>query len=210
MDKQQLFKIMAKFPSESGRQADRAKAAHAEAGAEEAAVRKGHVWSGKSVRESRCRRNDCFYCLIIKLLSLLTSAIDSVQQSRDCIVASLLLCESWGSLPKHNASSLIATFATKDAGTRPTITMTTDQQSNGDLVVEHPTAPGDSSPNATKRKRADSDKTQPPQSQLQAQLFQDLLELLNTSVASATHHPGSVILTLILGMIPRPRSCTCL
>ncbi|KAI4738486.1 hypothetical protein E4T50_11039 [Aureobasidium sp. EXF-12298] len=59
--------------------------------------------------------------------------------------------------------------------------MTTDQQSNGDLVVEHPTAPGESSPNATKRKRADSDKTQPPQSQLQAQLFQDLLELLNTN-----------------------------
>jgi hypothetical protein len=47
MDKQQLFKIMAKFPSKSGRQANRAKAAHAEAGAEEAAVRKGHVWPGR-------------------------------------------------------------------------------------------------------------------------------------------------------------------
>jgi hypothetical protein len=39
METQQLFKIMGSFPSESARQANRAKAAHAEAGgAEEAAA----------------------------------------------------------------------------------------------------------------------------------------------------------------------------
>jgi hypothetical protein len=37
----------------------------AEAGAEEAAARKGHVWSGRvSERVSGCRRNGRFYCLI--------------------------------------------------------------------------------------------------------------------------------------------------
>ena len=118
-------------------------------------------------------------------------------------------CKSWGSCQSTTRLPSIATFATKDAGTRPTITMTSDQQSNGDLAVEHQPAPGDSSPNATKRKRANSDKPQQPQSPSQAQLFQDLLELLNTSVASTTHRLCSIMLTLRIDTIPHPRSCTC-
>jgi hypothetical protein len=115
-----------------------------------------------------------------------------------------------GQEPKHNASSLIATFATQRRGdTRTNITMTTDHKSNGDLVAEHQTASGPSSPNAAKRKRADSNKTQQAQSQAQAQLFQDLLELLNSSVASASHHLWSITLILMIDTIPHPRSCTC-
>jgi hypothetical protein len=53
--------------------------------------------SGLVERESGCRRNDCSYSLIIELLSLLTSAIEAARQSTFCIVASLLLCKSWGS-----------------------------------------------------------------------------------------------------------------
>jgi hypothetical protein len=73
--------------------------------------------------------------------------------------------------------------------------MTAVHQSNGDLVAEHQTAPGISSPNASKRKRADSNNTQQQQSQPQAQLFQDLLELLNSSVASVSQHLYSIMLT---------------
>jgi hypothetical protein len=87
--------------------------------------------------------------------------------------------------------------------------MTTDHKSNGDLVAEHQTASGPSSPNAAKRKRADSNKTQPRQSQAQAQLFKDLLELLNSSVASASHHLCSITLTPMIDTIPHPQSCTC-
>jgi hypothetical protein len=148
----------------------------------------------------------------ILLLSLLTFAIDSVQQFKCCIVASLLLCcfESWGSCQSTNASSLDCDFCDKRRGdTKPTITMTTVHQSNGDLIAEHQTAPGIASPNASKRKRADSTKTQQAQSQPQAQLFKDLLELLNSSVASVSHHLYSITLTPMIDMIPHPRSCTC-
>jgi hypothetical protein len=54
MDTQQLFKIMGSFPSESARQANRAKAAHAEAGAEEAAAcTQGPRLAWESVSESQ-------------------------------------------------------------------------------------------------------------------------------------------------------------
>jgi hypothetical protein len=54
MDTQQLFKIMASFPSESERQANRAKAAHAEPGAEEAATcTQGPRLAWESVSESQ-------------------------------------------------------------------------------------------------------------------------------------------------------------
>lgn len=117
--------------------------------------------------------------------------------------------ESWGSCQSTTRLPSLRLLRPKDAGTRPTITMTTDPQSNGDLVVEHQTATGESSPNATKRKRANLDKPQQPQSPSQAQLFQDLLELLQTYVASTIQHPCSLILTVVLDTTPHPRSYTC-
>ncbi|KAI4794813.1 hypothetical protein E4T44_12456 [Aureobasidium sp. EXF-8845] len=70
--------------------------------------------------------------------------------------------------------------------------MTALHQSNGDLIADHQTAPGSASPNATKRKRADSNKTHQAESQPQAQLFKDLLELLNS------HDPTPSVLHLPL------------
>jgi hypothetical protein len=128
-----------------------------------------------------------------------------------CCESAIVLLQKLGQEPKHNASSLHCDFCdSKTRGhTRPNMTMTTDLKSNGDLVAEHQTASGPSSPNAAKRKRADSNKTQPRQSQAQAQLFQDLLELLKSSVASASHHLCSIMLTWMIDTIPHPRFCTC-
>lgn len=86
----------------------------------------------------------------------------------------------------------------------PDMTMTDHPQSNGDvdLVADYPPAPVESSPTGLKRKRLESES----QPQTQTQLYQDLWELLKTSVASINHHLTLLVLTSIIAMIPNPQS----